>query len=172
MFSENDNKQWFALYTKPRHEFKAALQLEELSIEHYLPTVTKLKQWSDRKKKVTEPIFKGYIFIFANEKERIISVEQPTVIKTIFFNGKPAIIPVWQIENIKRMLSSTPDVFITNKVEVGEKIKVVAGPFMDVVGIVKYNSNDERILAVSVEMLNRSVLVKLPAESIVKFVES
>jgi transcription antitermination factor NusG len=64
-------KYWFVLYTKPRHEFKAEEQIKSLNIEVYLPTTTVVKQWSDRKKKVTEPLFKSYIFIYADEKERL-----------------------------------------------------------------------------------------------------
>ena len=69
-------KFWFALYTKPRNEFKSEQQLIAAGITNYLPTVTLLKQWSDRKKKVTEPLLRGYIFIYANEEERLVSLEQ------------------------------------------------------------------------------------------------
>ena len=55
-------KYWYVLYTKPRHEFKAEAQINSLNIESYLPTNTVIKQWSDRKKKITEPLFKSYIF--------------------------------------------------------------------------------------------------------------
>jgi len=61
------NSNWYALYTKPRHELKAKSQLSSVSIEYYLPTITVTKQWSDRKKKIEEPVFKGYIFIKVNE---------------------------------------------------------------------------------------------------------
>lgn len=78
-------KKWFALYTKPRHEFKALEQLREVEVDTYLPTIAVTKQWSDRKKKVIEPLFRGYIFICANEIERNIAVTREAVIKTIFF---------------------------------------------------------------------------------------
>ena len=55
MAETSDNKYWFALYTKPRSEFKAEQQLTAVGVENYLPTITRLKQWSDRKKKVTTP---------------------------------------------------------------------------------------------------------------------
>jgi len=61
MIKNSIDKFWFALYTKPRNEFKAEQQLIAAGITNYLPTVTLLKQWSDRKKKVTEPLLRGYI---------------------------------------------------------------------------------------------------------------
>lgn len=164
------SKYWFALYTKPRHEFKAALQLESVSIEYYLPTMTVKKQWSDRKKKVTEPLFRGYIFIHTDEKKRMLAVSQSTIVKTVSFNGKPSVIPEWQIESLKKMLSETPDVFVSDKIEVGAKVKIIDGPFKDVVGVVT-GSQEDKWLAVSVELLRCSVMVKLPKESVIKSLE-
>jgi transcription antitermination factor NusG len=163
-------KKWYALYTKPRHEFKAEMQLNSVSVENYLPTFTTLKQWSDRKKKVTSPLFRGYIFIYANEKERFLSVEQSTIVRTICFNGKPSAIPDWQIESLRKMLTETTDVVISDKIETGAKVKIINGPFTDVIGVVTAQQ-EESWLAVSVELVHRSVMVRLPKESIIKYIE-
>jgi transcription antitermination factor NusG len=164
-------KRWFALYTKPRHEFKAALQLDSISMEFYLPTITKIKKWSDRKKKVTEPIFRGYIFIHADEKERQTSLTQNAIVRCITFEGKPSVIPDWQIESLKKMLTESPEVFVSDKIEIGTKIKIIEGPFSGVIGSV-VGAQEDKWLAVSVDLLNRSVMVRLPQESIIKFLEN
>ncbi len=168
MTTANDNitKHWFALYTKPRQEFKAAIQLDSLLIDNYLPTLTVKKQWSDRKKKVTEPLFRGYIFIYTTEKERALATSQSTIVKTISFNGKPSVIPEWQINNLKKLLSESPEVFVTNKIEVGTTVKIVDGPFKDVIGVVT-GAQEEKWFAVSVDLLRCSVMVKLPKESVI-----
>lgn len=163
-------KHWFALYTKPRREFKAALQLESILIERYLPTLTKVKRWSDRKKKVTEPLFRGYIFIHADERERYSALTQEAIVRCISFNGKPSTIPDWQIESLKKMLLDNPEVFVSNKIEIGCKVRIIDGPFKDVIGIVK-GAQEEKWLAVSVDLLRCTVLVKLPKESVIKFLE-
>ena len=65
--SNNTNTQtarWYLLYTKPRAEKKVALELGLKGYELFLPLQRTLKQWSDRKKWVEEPLFKGYIFIY------------------------------------------------------------------------------------------------------------
>lgn len=161
-------KYWFALYTKPRHEFKAQIQLDSIDVENYLPTITHYKKWSDRKKKVTEPLFRGYIFIKADEKERLKALEQKGVVRTVSFNGKPSKVPECQINNLKHMLSETRDVKVFEGIVKGTAVEVIEGPFNGVEGIVYNTSNDESMLAISVELLNRSVVVKLPAESVVK----
>ena len=48
---------WYALYVKSRSEKKVLSQLEDMGLEAFLPLVTRIKQWSDRKKKVEEPLF-------------------------------------------------------------------------------------------------------------------
>jgi len=161
-------RKWYALYTKPRHEFKALEQITALEIDAYLPTATVIKQWSDRKKKITEPLFKSYIFVNADESERNLSLTSDAVIKTIFFNGKPAAIPDWEIENLKQMLTNSDKVTVHNGIIKGTLVKIESGPMMGIEGVVSYVNKDERTLSVSIEMLNRSVIVNLPSSIVIK----
>lgn len=166
-----NERNWLAFYTKPRQEFKTAELFANLSIEYYLPTIITLRQWSDRKKKIRVPLFNGYVFAKVDEKERLTAVQQESVVKVICFSGKPSYIPEWQIESLKKMLADTPDVFVTHGLEAGQQVKITEGPFGGVVGIIK-DVNKEKWLSVSVELLNRTVSVKLPLESVIKFVEN
>lgn len=159
-------KKWYALYTKPKQEFKAEQQLKEMGITTYLPLITKIKQWSDRKKKVIEPLFKSYIFINANDSERYISVQAKSIVKVVNFNGVPATIPNWQIENLQKMLASNPDAFVTDLIKIGTHVKIIEGPFAGVEGIVAKYTNDERVLGINIDTLQRSVIVHLPASSV------
>jgi len=161
-------KKWFALYTKPRHEFKALEQINALDITTYLPTTTVIRQWSDRKKKITEPLFKSYIFINADELERNQALTSDAVLKTIFFNGKPAVIPDWEIENLKQILSNADKVTVFNGIVKGTKVEIGSGPMIGLEGVVSKVSKNEQTLAVSIEMLNRSVIVTLPASTVIK----
>lgn len=161
---ENNNKKWFALYTKPRHEFKAALQLETEDINYYLPVITRLKQWSDRKKKITEPLLRGYIFIFADEKERYISLQQLSIVRCIFDHGRPAVIPEWQIENLKKFLDKKTNVIVHSGIVLGTKVKILDGPFAGVIGVVKQEVKGKTI-AVNIDLLNRSVLTKISKDT-------
>jgi transcription antitermination factor NusG len=161
-------KHWFALYTKPRHEFKAQIQFESENIAYYLPTITRLKQWSDRKKKVIEPLFKGYIFIEATEKERLLAVEFNSIVKTIFFGGKPSIIPDYQINNLKTLLSNTNKVEVYHEIIKGNTIKITEGPFEGVEGVVYDVGKNDAMLAVNIDLLRRSVVVKIPASDVRK----
>lgn len=164
-----DEKYWFALYTKPRTEFKAAKQLQAVGVEYYLPTVTRISQWSDRKKKIEEPLLRGYIFIFANEKERVLSLEQPSTVRCISEHGKPARIPNWQIDNLKRMLETEAEFHIKEGLVRGAKVRIKEGPFQGVIGIVQ-EAEIGKAIVVSLDLLNRSIIAKLPKESVFEIV--
>jgi len=160
-------KNWFALYVRPKHEFKAMGELAQLSIHNYLPIVTKLKQWSDRKKKVDEPLIKGYIFIYADEKERLLSLENRCIIKCVSNHGRPAKIPEWQIINLQNMLNHEGDFNVFDGLVKGTTIEIVEGPLKGVRGILE-KTETENNLAVTIDLLNRSVVVHLPKESVTR----
>ena len=168
--SINTDKAWFALYTKPRNEFKAAEQMESIGVEYFLPTIIKLKQWSDRKKKITEPLLRGYILIYTGEKLRVQALEQKAIVRCVFDLGRPAKIPQWQIDNLKTMLNTDSELLIKEGLVPGVKVLITDGPFEGVIGKVQESENGKTI-AVSIDLLNRSVIAHLPKESIFEIIQ-
>jgi len=163
-------KYWYALYTKSRCENKTAEQFEKEGINYYLPLVTKWNKWSDRKKKISEPLLKGYIFIYADEKERMLSLEVRSVVRCVFDMGRPARIPEWQINNLKKMLSRETDLLIKDGLIPGSKVKIKEGPFDGVIGVIQESDNGNTI-AVSIDLLKRTIVAHIPKESIFEFVK-
>jgi transcriptional antiterminator RfaH len=161
MISPDQTKKcWFALYTKPRHEFKAAEQIERLGVEYYLPVIQRVSQWSDRKKTIAEPLIRGYIFIHADEKERLKSLEEYSILRCVFDKGKPAVIPEWQMENLVNFLKKESEYFIYEGLIPGSRVRINKGPFQGVIGVIRQSEN-QHTLAVTIELLNRSVLTHI-----------
>ncbi len=69
---------WYAVRTRSRHEKLVARQLEKQGIQAFLPVVTKINQWSDRRKQVEEPLFSGYAFVRLDHS----SVDRVRVLQT------------------------------------------------------------------------------------------
>ncbi len=166
----SNDKSWFALYTKSRSEFKAAEEIHSVGVEYYLPSITRVRQWSDRKKKITEPLLRGYIFIFADERERMISLEQESVVRCIFDLGRPAKIPEWQINNLRLFLNGQSDFFVNEGLIPGERVLIKDGPFEGVIGTILDKGN-EKSIAVSIDLLNRSIVALLPKDSSIEIVK-
>lgn len=169
--SLKEEKHWFALYTKPKSEFKAEEQLRAIGVDIYLPVIVKEKQWSDRKKKITEPVIRGYIFIFADEKERLLALEQYSIVRCVFDKGRAAKIPAWQIENLKKMLNAKSEIFLHDGLMPGKKVMIKNGPFEGVMGVVQEYEDGKRTIAVSIDLLNRSIITHIPKDSNFKVVE-
>src|SRR6202795_4656036 len=70
---ENESEQWYGLHTRPRHEKIVAHRLEERGVTAFLPMITEVHKWSDRKKKVELPLFSCYVFarFTPNRAERL-----------------------------------------------------------------------------------------------------
>lgn len=129
---------WYVLYTKPKAEKKVAQTLESASIQTYCPLITEVRQWSDRKKKVTVPLFKSYVFVKINEKERSRVFEVPGVVKYLYWLGKPAVVRDVEIKTIQDWLNPT----IVEEVAVehfspGDRITIASGAFKDEEAVIK-----------------------------------
>lgn len=121
---------WYPIYTRSRFEKKTQLELEKKQITTYLPVKKVLKQWSDRKKIVEEPLLKSYLFIYISIKEYNEVLLTPGFSRFIYFSGEIASIPEKQIQDLRLLLANSTDLeLIEYDISPGEKILIKAGPF-------------------------------------------
>jgi transcription antitermination factor NusG len=122
---------WYALYTKPRWEKKVADLLTRKKIENYCPVNRVMRQWSDRKKVVKEPLFRSYVFVRIPEKLQNTIRDTDGVINIVYWLGKPAVIRDAEIEVIKRFLNDFDNVQLERaEVSMNDTIIVTNGPLM------------------------------------------
>ena len=134
---------WYALYTKPRKEQKVAQQLEQLGFTIYLPLKTEMKQWSDRKKKVTSPLFTSYVFIQIEEAKRQEVFIIDGVLNYIFWLGKPAVIRDEEMQLLKNEVEKPNSNVEVTAIEPGERIQLQQGVFKGQQAVVEYVSNNK-----------------------------
>lgn len=126
----NNTYKWYPIYTRSRFEKKTQLELEKKQITTYLPLKMVLKQWSDRKKIVEEPLLKSYLFIYISIKEYNEVLLTPGFSRFIYFSGKIASIPEKQIQDLRLLLANSTDLeLIEYNISPGEKVLIKAGPF-------------------------------------------
>lgn len=92
---------WYVLYCKSRNEKKIGIALERMGVEVYCPMVSEVRQWSDRKKNVSTPLFTSYLFVRLKEKERELVFQVSGVVRYLFWLGKPAIVKEEEIQTIR-----------------------------------------------------------------------
>lgn len=106
--NNSELKYWTAFYTKPRNEKKVSERLTSQGFNIFCPTRTVVKQWSDRKKKVKEPVFTSYIFANVNEQERQEILRDQGIASSVFWLKKPVVIREHEIRAIKEFLEDYP----------------------------------------------------------------
>lgn len=127
--SKSDSKYWTAFYTKPRNEKKVAERLSEQGFNIYCPTRTVIKQWSDRKKKVKEPVFTSYIFANVDELERQEILRDQGVASSVFWLKKPVVIRDIEIKAIREFLEDYPEAKAENlNLRYGQELEISDGP--------------------------------------------
>ncbi|MEO6670909.1 MAG: UpxY family transcription antiterminator [Ferruginibacter sp.] len=132
-----ENKHWYVVYTRPRWEKKVASILLQKGIEHYCPLNRVLKQWSDRKKLVLEPLFKGYVFLNVTESTKWDIKKIDGIINFVYWLGKPARIQETEINTIRRFLQEFSNVEVVDKqLNVNTKVLIKQGVLMNYRGIV------------------------------------
>lgn len=138
---------WYVVYTKPKWEKKVAERLIEIGVMAYCPMITKISQWSDRKKKIQVPLFNSYIFVNIEEKDRNIIFGITGAVRYLFWLGKPAIVKENEIKTIQDWLSD-PNAFevVVDKWQKGDKIMLESGPFATQSAIVQEIKHNHYIL--------------------------
>jgi len=134
---EEIKKTWYAVYTKPRWEKKVAALLLESGIENYCPINKVTRQWSDRKKIVLEPVFKGYVFVRVEESKKWEVKKIPGILNFVYWLGKPAQVRDGEIDVIRKFLNEFNDVQVEAKgFVVNTEVRIKQGVLMNYKGIV------------------------------------
>ena len=134
-------KKWFVVYTKPQQELKVAAQLTTMGITNYCPTITLVKQYSDRKKKVTKPLLSSYVMVELEDKERNKVFACNGIVRYLFFLGKPAVVPAYDITLMKNHLNGVYNDSKITTLSVGDSHTITEGPFSGVSGRVVETDN-------------------------------
>ncbi len=156
-------QKWYAVYVKSRYEKKAYKLLEDKHIEAYLPLIGKLKQWSDRKKMVEEPLFKSYIFVRTDLKNYYEILNTPGIVRFVCFEGKPVPVPDNQLVAVKSYIGEfdgEEDVTCVRELQEGQSVEIVRGPMQGLVGRLVEIRGKQRLI-VNIEAVGQSLPISV-----------
>lgn len=153
---------WYALYARRHHEKKVEMRLKEKGIDCYLPLTTVYRRWSDRYKKIEEPLFSCYIFVFIALQNRLHVLQTNGALKLISFNGSPAPIPENQITNLKLLLDNKINVNKTDFFTPGKKVKVVRGVLQGLEGTLVALKNNYRFV-ITIDGIKQAIWFEIDA---------
>ena len=120
---------WYALYTKPNFELKVTEGINSIGLNAYCPVYSEIKQYSDRKKKITKALLKSYVLVQTSEENRSKVFNIPGALRYIFWLGKPAEVRSEEIEILKQNLNNSYDKVSVDKLVKGKTYTIPKGPF-------------------------------------------
>lgn len=162
-------RHWRVFYAKPRAEKKVEERLLAGGKEVFLPMRTAVRQWSDRKKKVSVPLFPGYIFAHVTERERLDVLEDDGVVRTVAFGGTLATARQDEIDTLKRLQAMPDRIEAVEKraYPAGTEVIVTNGPLNGVRGCVTGHPKAHYLL-VEAPSVRQVIRVHVPADWVMR----
>lgn len=163
--SPSDNKSWYAIWTRSRHEQVVREQLERKGLEAFLPTITRWSRWKDRKKQIEWPLFPGYCFARFVGHDRLPVLKCTGVVNIVSFDGEIVAIPEREIEAIRRLVETDLQFDPCPLIREGMMVEVTHGPLKGVAGRLMRKGAHAR-LVLSVDLIGQAVSVEVDAADV------
>jgi transcriptional antiterminator NusG len=153
---------WYAVVTRSRHEKLAAAALANTGITAFLPVVSEMRSWSDRRKLVDTPLFPGYVFVqIPNSPESRLGVLKTSgVVQVVGSRHGAASISDQEISNVQTVLAQklgcSPHPFL----QLGQRVRIRGGALDGVEGVLVGRDSDSK-LVITIELIQRSLAVSV-----------
>jgi transcription antitermination factor NusG len=158
----SEDQKWYALQTRPRHEKAVVQRLTERRVETFLPIVTEVHRWSDRKKKVEMPLFSCYVFakFISNRVDRLRVLRVDGVLGLVGSGSEGTPIPDEQIDAVRTLLDGSLPCSSYPFLKIGQRVRIRSGALDGMEGIL-VSRNGSSTLVISVDAIQRSLAVRV-----------
>lgn len=157
-------RNWFAVFTAPRHEKRVEAHFLLRKIENFLPVYRKEREWKDGSKGMLQlPLFPSYIFVRIGCGQRIPVLEVPGVI-SIVSGPKALAVPDSYIDFLREGLRRGkigPHPYLT----AGTRVRIRSGMMAGMEGVLVRKKNNFRVV-LTLEMIMSSVTVEVRMEDL------
>ncbi len=160
---------WYVCHTRSRAEKKVDRLLAGFGVVSYPALIEQDRQWADRRKRISRPLFPSYVFAQFRlcEIQRILRT--PGVVTVLGSKGYPSSLADEEIDSVRSLVDGVNHTGIlpswADFLEPGQEVVVTKGPFRGMRGVLLETRGRTRVavrvsalsMAPSVE-LNRAVL--------------
>lgn len=183
MSDAQTHREWRVFYTRARAEKTCEERLRDRRIDVLVPKTRETRQWSDRTKKVEEPLFRNYLFARVDEKDRLRVLKTNGIVRCVHFDGTPARLRPETVEQLKTTQQAPDRLSVVDlrrepgnldcrrgrgpgpRPQVGETVTITDGPdsLRGLTGEVREHRGQTAVL-VRVKAIRQAVKVEVPAE--------
>ena len=164
-----EERKWFAVFTRSHHEKRVAQYYVEREIEHLLPVSRVERQWSHYRRVTIElPLFPNYLFVHISRRERTRAIEVPGALSLVGQNGMPASLPEHEIDSLRQSLklaNCEPHPYLVT----GAQVLIKQGPLAGRTGIVLRHKNTCRVV-LTIASIMRSFVVEVDSADVTSFI--
>ena len=159
-------KSWYVLRVRSQTERIVQLGLHNKQFEILNPTYQTLSIRKDRRKVLTQPIFKGYMFIRTklSLENHLEILKTPGVIELLKSPSGPTPVPDDQVENVRLLEKHVGDCFFGTYLEVGDFVFVREGPLTGLRGVI--DKLDRKKLHIHVDAIPGSVMIEVEEQQV------
>jgi transcription antitermination factor NusG len=165
MTSSPEGSHWYAVRTRSRSEKIVRDQLAGRKIEEYLPLVTRISQWKDRKKVIEWPLFQGYCFARFCHDQKLTVLQTPGVVEIGGSGHSPEPILEEEILALQHVMGHPRPCESHPYLEEGMSVYVTRGPFEGIKGTLVRKGDGCR-LVLSIRLIRQSVSVHIDADDV------
>ncbi|MEO0561354.1 MAG: transcription termination/antitermination protein NusG [Chloroflexota bacterium] len=176
---EQEQRHWYVVHcysgyeNKVRHSIEQRIEtmgMTDKIFDVIVPTEEEVQVKDGKRDTVTKRVFPGYILVemIMDEDSWYVVRNTPNVTGFVGMGNEPTPLQADEIEVImERMSSETPRIKVNFKV--GEKVRIVSGPFNDFPGVVADIDTDKAKVRVMVNFFGRDTPVELDFMEVEKF---
>ncbi len=153
---------WYALLTRARHEKIVAHRLRERGVTVFLPLLSEVRRWSDRRKIVEFPLFSCYVFakLAPTNEDRAGVLRIDGVYSLVGTRKEGTPIPDEQIAAVQKLIEERLPWHSHPFLKIGQRVRIRSGALDGVEGILVSRSG-ESTLVVSIDAIQRSLAVRI-----------
>lgn len=139
---------WYAIYTKPRHEQPVASRLQDIGIEVLNPQLKSKKYKYNRLTEVTEPLFPCYLFAHFRKNAYSHLISYTRGVRYLLGKADPIAVNDEIIKTIRDRMTDGHTISVeTRKFSEGDRVMISNGPFRNFHGIFESEiKGSERVL--------------------------
>jgi transcriptional antiterminator RfaH len=153
---------WYVVYTQPHREFRAQAQLAAQGFRTFLPRYRKTIRHARKLMTVNAPFFSRYLFVALDlDQDQWRSVNGTWGVVSLISDGMfPVPLPQGVIESLIDASDTSGFVNLGDALQVGERVRVLTGPFANLVGELVRLDGAQRV-QVLLQLLNGIVAVSI-----------
>lgn len=160
-------ERWYLVQSLARRESRAEFQLAAQGFRVFLPAFSKTTRHARKLRVVRAPVFSGYLFVVLDlGRDRWRSINGTFgVARIVTVEDRPSPVPPGLVEAMLDRTDAGGETHLSHSLSLGQSVRVVAGPFAQLVGTLDKLDAGGRV-RVLLEIMGGAVPVQLISDAL------